>query len=397
MMTAQEAERLRTSSGGRIDLAINILDPSIKCPAHRYSARQIVADFKDADGIEKLAEVSDILTYEIELGDAGTLALLRDSGVRILPSPETLRIIQDKHAQKEFLRSRSIPVARHVEIGTPEDLRTQLRDFGYPAMLKSRRDSYDGRGNFLIREPQEVPRALKFLAGKSLMLEEFMRWDREVSVIAARSVNGEIATFPAGENVHKENILEMTIMPARISPQSSEEAERVARLVMDAFADYGVFGIEMFVCAGRIFVNEVAPRVHNTGHGTLEKAAFDTSQFEQHLRAITGLPLGGTNLRRAVVMHNILGEEDGYVGAYSLEGIDEAEKLPRVHVHMYGKEEVRPKRKMGHLSVVGDEEVPSEGKGSYDERAMEKLIERAVHARDLIKIIRQPSTTRTHP
>jgi 5-(carboxyamino)imidazole ribonucleotide synthase len=388
MMTAEEAQQMRTRSSGRIDMTINILDPSPNCPAHRFSARQIVADFKDVGGIERLAEISDILTYEIELGNAEALVKLRDKGVRILPSPETLRIIQDKHTQKDFLRSRGIPVPRQVEIATPEDLRVQLKDFGYPAMLKSRRDSYDGRGNYLIRLPEDVSDALRFLSGRSLMLEEFMRWDREVSVIAARSANGEVATFPVGENAHRDNILEMTIMPARISRETSAEAERVARLAVGALADYGVFGIEMFECAGRILVNEVAPRVHNTGHGTLEQGAFETSQFEQHLRAITGLPLGNTSMKRAVVMRNILGDEDGYVGPYSVEGIDEAEKIPGVRVHMYGKEEVRPKRKMGHLAVVGGEEAASGGKGLYDERAMEELIARAVHARELIKMRR---------
>ena len=389
MMTAQEARRMKRESGGRIDVEINILDPSPACPAHSLAGHHVVADFKDAGGLSRLAELSDILTYEIELGNADALLALRDEGVKVIPSPETLGIIQDKYLQKEFLRSRAIPVPRQAEIEGEEMLRAQLRDFGYPAMLKSRRDSYDGRGNYLIRHPDDVLPAQRFLAGKSLMLEEFISWDREISVIAARSIDGGTAVFPVGENTHQDNILKMTVMPARVEPSVSHEAERVSQLVMSAFEDYGVFGVEMFESEGRILVNEVAPRVHNTGHGTLEREAFDTSQFEQHLRAITRLPLGGTAQKRPVVMHNVLGEEDGYVGRYSVEGIEGAERLSGVHVHMYGKEEVRPKRKMGHLSAVWGEAVPSVGKGLlYDARAMEELIARAVRARELIKMKR---------
>jgi len=386
MMSAQEAERMRSDSGGEVDLRINILDPSVGSPAHHLAAQHVIADFKDVKGIETLAEISDIVTYEIELGNVDALVALREKGIaKVLPSPETLGIIQDKYAQKEFLRSHGIPVPRQVEISDPEMLRTRLGDFGYPAMLKSRRDSYDGRGNYLIRGPGDIVRALKFLAGRSLMLEEFVRWDREVSVIAARSVNhGEISAFPVGENLHEDNILKMTVMPARLGKATSSEAERISRLVMEAFADYGVFGIEMFERGGELLVNEVAPRVHNTGHGTLERDAFSTSQFEQHLRAITGLPLGDPTQKHPVVMHNILGQERGYVGPYSVEGIVEAEALPGVHVHMYGKEEVRPKRKMGHLSAVGGEE--ERGKGLYDEERMQELIARALRARELIKI-----------
>jgi 5-(carboxyamino)imidazole ribonucleotide synthase len=383
MMTAQEAERMRRDTHGAIDLTMNILDPSPGCPAHGLAAHHVIADFKDAKGIETLAEISDVITYEIELGNVDALIALRDKGAKVLPSPETLRIIQDKYAQKEFLRSSGIPVPRQVEIMDTEGLKSRLRDFGYPAMLKSRRDSYDGRGNYLIRGPEDVAPALKFLAGRRLMLEEFIRWDREISVIAARSVNGdEISAFPVGENTHQDNILKMTVMPAQMGKAAASEAGRISRLVMSAFADYGVFGIELFERAGEVLVNEVAPRVHNTGHGTLERDAFRTSQFEQHLRAITGLPLGDTTQKRPVVMHNILGEQqDGYVGPYSVEGIDEAERLPGVHVHMYGKEEVRPKRKMGHLSAVGEEE-----KGLYDERGVQELIARALRARESIKM-----------
>ncbi len=388
MMTAQEAERMREDSTGRINLTLNILDPSPKCPADRYAAQHIVADFKDVSGVERLAEISDILTYEIELGNADALSALRARGVRILPSPETLGIIQEKYMQKEFLRSRGIPVPRQTKIESFEDLKNGLRDLGFPAMLKARKDSYDGRGNYLIRRREEALEAYRFFAGKALMLEEFVPWDREVSVIAVRGISGEVATFPVGENHHQDSILRMTVMPARIARETAEEAERVALRVVNAFADYGVFGIEMFECSGKIIVNEVAPRVHNTGHGTLERGAFEASQFEQHLRAITGLPLGSTAIKRPVVMHNILGEEDGYVGTYSVEGVGQAERMPGVHVHMYGKEEVRPRRKMGHLSVVGEQPIPSEEKGLYDERTMQGLIARAVQARELIKLVR---------
>ena len=401
MMVAQEASYMKDKSDGGVDFKINILDPTPNCPAHRYANRHIVADFKDEDAIKQLAAISDVISYEIELGNADALTKLKAQGFKMFPGPETLAIVQDKYTQKEFLRSRGIPVADFVKIGSLEELRKFAKDYGYPSMLKARRDSYDGRGNFLIQGQDRVEEAYRKFAGRRMMLERFVPFEKEVSVIAARGLSGEIATYPVGENIHEDSILRMTIMPARVSDQVRDRAQELAAKVMAAFGDCGVFGIEMFVCDdGRIVVNEVAPRVHNTGHGTLEKFAFDTSQFEQHLRSISGMPLGHTRIKRPVVMQNILGEKGGFSGAYKISGDDEVPMMvPGAHIHLYGKDEVRPLRKMGHISVVGSVDVfgpysdtkliidDYDAEYPMDERSMSTLIRRAEVARGLVHMV----------
>ncbi len=378
LMTAQEAERMKRDSGGDVDIAVNILDPEKNCPAHALASEHVVAGFSDARGLERLASVSDIISYEIELGDAGAIASIRDKGAVVLPSPETLGKIQDKFVQKRFLASAGIPVPRCVAAETIGELQAAVRELGLPSMLKARRGGYDGRGNYLLRVKDDVEKGYARLGGKGLVLEEFIPWTKEVSVIAARDEGGKVSAFPVGENVHQEGILRLTAIPARMTPELSARAERVAGQVLEAFGDVGVFGVEMFARGSEILVNEVAPRVHNTGHGTLERDAFATSQFEQHIRAVTGMPFGETTQRLPVVMHNILGEDNGYSGRYKFEGLPQAEALG-ARVHLYGKDEVRPRRKMGHLSVVG-ERLNAEGE-------VDRLIERAERAKSMVRIV----------
>ena len=398
-MTAQEALYMKEESLGAVNFSINILDPTPNCPAHNYATHHVIGEFKSPNAIRKLADLSDIITYDIELGKADALIELRDKGVGIYPSPETLEIIQDKYIQKDFLRSKGIPVPNFVEIDSLKELRKYARDFGYPSMLKARRDTYDGRGNFLIEKEDQLETAYNTFKDRSLMLEEFVEWEKEVSVIAARSASSELAIYPVGENIHEDSILKMTIMPARISAETSREAENIASRVMDAFGDRGVFGIEMFAYDGKILVNEVAPRVHNTGHGTFEKHAFYTSQFEQHLRSISGMPLGSTRIKKPVVMHNILGEKNGFSGPYKILGEEEVSLIPGAHLHLYGKEEVRPKRKIGHVSVVGSVNVydydddtmniifEENEDVSFDVRSLDTVIKRTEFARKLLKIV----------
>ena len=273
---------------------IIVLDPTENCPAVKVGAEQIVADFKDKSSIKELAERSDIITYEIESGDSTVLKSL-ESTCEINPSPETLRIIQDKLTQKKFLNDNNIPVAKFSEIPSRIELEAKINEFGFPVLLKTRRDAYDGRGNFKINSKEQISIALKAFEGKSLMVEEFIDFKMEVSVIAARSTTGEIKTFPVVENIHEDNILKMTIAPARISDEVSKKAEEIAHKTMEVLHGAGVFGIEMFVTSDdQLLINEIAPRVHNSGHHTLQSSK--TSQFEQHLRAILGMKLGSTEL-----------------------------------------------------------------------------------------------------
>jgi len=322
---------------------ITVLDPTDNCPAAQAGAKQIIGDFKDEDAIVKLAEQSDIITYEIESGNTDVLSKLN---AEIEPSPTTLGIIQDKLLQKKFLSENELPVSQFYEITSLDDLREKIKDLGLPVLLKARRDAYDGRGNFKITSPDEIEKAYKHFGGKSLMVEKFVNFKMEVSVIAARNTKGEIATYPLVENIHENNILKITIAPARVTEDIIKNAGEIAKKTMQVLNGAGVFGIEMFVDQDdKILINEIAPRVHNSGHHTLQSCK--TSQFEQHLRAILGLKLGSTELVHKTVMCNILGP-DGFEGKYKPVELEK----DGVYLKMYGKEISKPQRKIGHFNVV---------------------------------------------
>lgn len=323
-----------------------VLDPNKQCSASQVGAEQIIADFKDEKAITKLALQSDILTYEIESGNSDVLKTL-ESKTMINPSPDTLKKIQDKLVQKTFLSENQLPVADFAEINSLDQLKRQVKIFGFPSLLKTRRDAYDGRGNFKINSYEDVDIVYKQFNGQKLMLEKFIDFKLEVSVIAARNTKGDIATYPLVENIHEDNILRITIAPARVSKDISKKAEDVAKKTMEVLKGAGVFGIEMFVTKDdQILINEIAPRVHNSGHHTLQSSK--TSQFEQHLRAILGLSLGSTELLHNTIMYNILGPKN-FNGTYKpLKIIPEK----GVFLKMYGKNESSPKRKLGHINIV---------------------------------------------
>ena len=322
---------------------ITVLDPTENCPAAQAGAKQIVGDFKDKNAIVKLAEQSDIITYEIESGNTDVLSKIK---TEIEPSPSTLGIIQDKLSQKKFLSENGLPVSQFYEIVSLDDLRERINELGLPVLLKARRDAYDGRGNFKITSPDEVEKAYQYFDGKSLMIEKFVNFKMEVSVVAARNTKGEIATYPLVENIHEDNILNMTIAPARVSDDVIRNAGEIAKKTMQVLNGAGVFGIEMFVDQNNeILINEIAPRVHNSGHHTLQSCK--TSQFEQHLRAILGLDLGSTDLVHKTVMYNILGP-DGFEGKYKPVKLEN----DGVYLKMYGKDISKPQRKLGHFNVV---------------------------------------------
>jgi 5-(carboxyamino)imidazole ribonucleotide synthase len=352
---------------------IIVLDPTKNCPASRVGAKQIVADFKDKNAIVELSLQSDIITYEIESGDSKVLESLHGE-VSINPSPGTLRIIQDKYLQKQFLRQNDIPIADFDLIESVQDLEKKIKDFQYPALLKARRDAYDGRGNFKIENNSQIETAYKQFSGRPMMIEKFVDFKMEVSVIAARNIHGQIATYPLVENIHKDNILEFTIAPARVDTKIAAEADRIAKKTMDVFHGAGVFGIEMFVTKDdRVLINEIAPRVHNSGHHTLQSS--ETSQFEQHLRAILGLPLGSTKLKHVTIMCNILGPKD-FSGRYKPITL---EQKNGVYLKMYHKDDAKPQRKLGHFNVVDEQ----------DTQDIESLMEKTRELKDSIKFIPQ--------
>jgi len=339
---------------------ITVLDPTENCPAAQAGAKQIVGDFKDELAILKLAEQSDIITYEIESGNTDVLSKLK---AEIEPSPTTLGIIQDKLSQKRFLSENELPVSQFYEITSLDDLREKIKDLGLPVLLKARRDAYDGRGNFKITSESEIEKAYQQFDGKSLMVEKFVDFKMEVSVIAARNTKGEIAAYPLVENIHEDNILKITIAPARVSDDMINDAGEIAKKTMEVLKGAGVFGIEMFIDQNnKILINEIAPRVHNSGHHTLQSCK--TSQFEQHLRAILGLDLGSTDLVHKTVMYNILGP-DRFEGKYKPVQLEK----DGVYLKMYGKDISKPQRKLGHFNVVdmNDTKNTSELLGIADE------------------------------
>ena len=325
-----------------------VLDPNENCSASLVGAEQIVADFKDKDSIINLANQVDVITYEIESGDSDVLKSVENQA-EINPSPETLKTIQDKFLQKTFLQNHNIPVPKFIKVENIEEVKEGLKKFGYPALLKARRDAYDGKGNFKIDSENEIQTAYDYFKGQKLMLEKFVPFKMEVSVIASRNTKGEIKTYPLVENIHEKNILRETIAPSRTSNEVSEKAKKIASNTMDVLKGAGVFGIEMFVTQDdEIVINEIAPRVHNSGHHTLQSS--ETSQFEQHLRAILGLDLGSTELLHNTIMYNILGNLD-FQGKYKK--IEISEK--NIFLKMYEKKISKPLRKLGHLNIVGFE------------------------------------------
>ena len=339
MMLTEAASAMSQVSG------VTVLDPVDDCPAAQVGAQQITAGFGDAGAIRELARVSDVITYEIESGDSSVLESL--SGVEINPSPGTLSTIQDKLLQKSFLQKHNLPVPEFVPVDSPEQLRDGLDRFGCPALLKARTGGYDGRGNYLVESPDMAMDAISYFGGAPLMLERFVPYTMEVSVIVARSTTGQLANYPAVENMHHQSILRQTISPARISPAAAARVEELALETIRVLRGAGVFGIEMFMMPDRsVLINEIAPRVHNSGHHTLQSAR--TTQFQQHIRAVLGMELGSTGLYGPAVMYNILGPP-GYTGQYTAPSISH----PNMHLKMYGKATSKPLRKLGHVNLTG--------------------------------------------
>jgi 5-(carboxyamino)imidazole ribonucleotide synthase len=340
----------------RMALKICILDPIKSCPASSISDELIVADFKDERAIRILASKSDVLTYEIELANSELLIDLESRRRNFVnPSPDTLRIIQDKFKQKSFLQENNIKVPAFDLVDSEEHLFELCEDYGFPVILKACQDSYDGRGNYLIRSKAEISKAFSHMVAekRQTMLEKFVKFRKEISIMVARNAGGQITSFPVVENIHNDHILSMTIVPARVSERVANKARKMAEKTLAALKGAGIFGIEMFVTdEDEVMINEISPRPHNSGHYSID--ACSISQFEQHLRAILDLPLSEPRmLCPAAVMLNVLGPEN-YVGPYAIRGLRNLFAIPRLKLHIYGKKISKPRRKLGHITLVGD-------------------------------------------
>ncbi|MCL2854746.1 MAG: 5-(carboxyamino)imidazole ribonucleotide synthase [Defluviitaleaceae bacterium] len=349
----------------KMGMTVNILEAEEKCPSHSIADNHIVGSLKDANAIKKLAEISDVITYEIEHINVDALFEVEKAGKPVYPTPASLKIIQNKLSQKTRLLEEGVPAPDLLPVNSPADLLAAGEKFGYPMMVKACLGGYDGKGNFLIKTPEQAEEAFKTLGSTDLMVESFVDFTMEISVLACRGQNGEIAVYPVAQNDHENEVLNETRVPANISEKTSKQAMDVARRVMEIFEGVGMFCVEMFVLQdGSVSVNEIAPRPHNSGHYTIE--ACSSSQFDNHIRAVAGLPLGDTTLIKPAVMRNLLGDADED-GVAVVTGVDEVLAIPGARLHIYGKKEVKPKRKMGHITVIADtlEDAVEKGNKAY--------------------------------
>jgi 5-(carboxyamino)imidazole ribonucleotide synthase len=356
--------RMIAEAAGPLGVDVIVLDPTPEAPASAVARDQITGRYDDLDALRELTNRATQLTYEIELADPDVLdSILAARDVEVDPKSGTLATIKDKLVQNRTLADAGVPVPEFRPVSTPQDLKEALDELGYPAMLKAREGGYDGRGNVPIHSSDDAADAYRAIEGPA-MLEEFVDYDRELSVIAVQGAD-ERRFLPIGENVHEEQILRETIVPARTTDAVRERALAVADDVLDVLEGRGVYAIELFEADGDVLVNEIAPRPHNSGHWSIEGA--HSSQFDQLVRALMGRPLGSTELRSPTVMTNVLGDVETEQPA-ALSGVDGVLAAEDANLHWYGKREVRPLRKMGHVTVTGD---PGEDVDDLLERARE--------------------------
>ncbi len=342
--------RMLAMAAARLNFRTIILEPAADCPAAQVANAQIVAAYDDPSALAELAERCDVVTYEFENVPVTAAEALQRS-VPVYPPPKALEVAQDRLTEKRFLNACGIETARFHAVDSQADLEGALADFDGKGVLKTRRMGYDGKGQRVFRSRSDSPAGVfAELGNVPLILESFVAFEREVSVIAARASNGQVAAYDPAENVHRNGILHTSTLPARVSESTAASAcESAARLLTSL--DYvGVIGMEFFVMGdGGLIANEIAPRVHNSGHWT--EAACIVSQFEQHIRAVASLPLGETRRHSDCVMTNLIGDDVEQVPAWL--------SRPDTLVHLYGKTESRPGRKMGHVTQLTGPKMPS--------------------------------------
>jgi 5-(carboxyamino)imidazole ribonucleotide synthase len=341
--------RMLGLAGIPLGMTFTFLDPSEEACAAAVG-RHVRADYTDPGALAELARTCQRVTYEFEnvpLQAAATLA----REVPVYPPPQALEVAQDRLLEKQFFRSLGIPTARFCPVDSPEDLNAAVREVGLPAVLKTRRMGYDGKGQRVVHSQEELERAQAELGGHGLLLEELVGFHRELSVLAARDSSGEVVCYPVVENHHEGGILRLSLAPAPgLDGGLVRAAEEYARCALQALDYVGVLCIELFETDRGLLANEMAPRVHNSGHWTVEGAV--TSQFANHVRAVTGLPLGSTEPRGWCAMVNLIGERPQVAAVL---------RVPGAHFHWYGKA-VRPGRKVGHVTVCADRPEELDGR-----------------------------------
>jgi 5-(carboxyamino)imidazole ribonucleotide synthase len=335
--------RMLALAAGRLGFDVAVLEREADSPAGRVAAHLIVADYDDENGLAKLAELTGLVTYEFENVPAASVAWLAARGVDVAPGPRALAVAQDRFEEKTFLNATGAPTVAFAPASNAQEAVEAVTRIGAPALMKTRREGYDGKGQRWVEHGPAAAQAFAELGGVPVIVEAAADFVRELSIIAVRGRDGATAIYPLAENHHEGGVLRRSVAPARTTPALADQAERIAARILSGLDYVGVIGIELFEMAdGRLLVNEIAPRVHNTGHWTQDGCEVD--QFEQHIRAVAGWPLGPTRAIAQVEMLNLLGDEADAWARFA----SEAETRP----HLYGKRETKPGRKMGHLNRV---------------------------------------------
>ncbi|WP_137699531.1 5-(carboxyamino)imidazole ribonucleotide synthase [Marimonas lutisalis] len=341
MLGGGQLGRMLSVAASRLGYKTAVFEPGGDCPASHVANFHIQADYDDEDALKRFADSVDVITYEFENIPTSALDVL-EHAKPIRPGREALRVSQDRIIEKDFLTGLGLKTAPYAAVNSLDDLTAAIEQIGTPAILKTCRFGYDGKGQVRLSSADDAASAWADMQGAPSVLEGFVDFSHEVSVIAARGIDGSVACFDPGENVHREGILRTTTVPARLTAAQRSDAVLLAAQILNALDYVGVMGVELFVTPQGLLVNEIAPRVHNSGHWTQQGCAID--QFEQHIRAITGWPLGDGSRYADVVMENLIGDDMDRVPALAGER--------NVSIHLYGKADVKPGRKMGHVNRV---------------------------------------------
>ncbi|WP_424985351.1 5-(carboxyamino)imidazole ribonucleotide synthase [Microbulbifer sp. S227A] len=333
--------RMLSVAASRLGFLTHIYEPGANPPAGQVADRVTTAPYDDHDALAAFAASVDVITYEFENIPTEALDIL-EAHRPIHPGREALRISQDRLTEKTFLQGLGLRTAPFADIASLDGLSRAIDEIGTPAILKTRRFGYDGKGQARLAAAADAEAAYAAMAGAPALLEGYVDFSHEVSVIAARGIDGQVACFDPGENIHRDGVLHTTTVPARLSSAQRTDAVLLAANILNALDYVGVLGVELFVTAQGLIVNEIAPRVHNSGHWTQNGCNVD--QFEQHIRAVVGWPLGDGQRHADVVMENLIGDE--------MEKVPDLSRQPMIALHLYGKAEVKPGRKMGHFNRI---------------------------------------------
>ncbi|WP_309646124.1 5-(carboxyamino)imidazole ribonucleotide synthase [Phenylobacterium sp.] len=335
--------RMLAQAAAKLGFDVAILERETDAPAGRVAAHAIIGAYDDPLALNALAELADVVTFEFENVPAASVEALMALGVEVAPGPLALAVAQDRVDEKSFLNARGVATVAFAAADSPETAVAAAAAVGTPCLMKTRREGYDGKGQTWVEHAADAAKAFESLGARPVILEAAADFVRELSIIAARGRDGAIAVYPLAENHHEKGVLRRSVAPAEVSASAAEQAERIAARILTGLDYVGVIGIELFELKdGSLLVNEIAPRVHNTGHWTQDGCEVD--QFEQHIRAVAGWPLGPTAARAQVEMLNLLGDEAAGWATYAAQ--------PETRVHLYGKREAKPGRKMGHVNRI---------------------------------------------